>query len=259
MVAGQVNLRPLSYQPDGLVPPCPGWPVPQVFPGFRAFAVPDRTVSCLLRLPDPAEYPVANSWRTDSRLASDRRSCGPHPGGELASHDPARVDRLVRSRSVRAMNERARVFTTTVVQDAKRRVMVPLPFAPNDVWGAKPTHPLAGTVNGMSVRAAPELIDVGWAILLGPAWRRDCGVGVGDEVDVVLFPEGPQRDDLAADIAAALHAEPDAAAFFDGLAQFYREAYLRWIDATKRRPELRGTRIAEVVALLKSGIKQRPR
>src|SRR3712207_7886764 len=29
---------------------------------------------------------------------------------------------------------------------------------------------------------------------------------------------------------------PNAAAFFDSLAQFYRKAYLRWIDATKRRP-----------------------
>ena len=157
------------------------------------------------------------------------------------------------------MDDRARTFTATVVQDARRRVMVPLPFEPNDVWGAKPTHPLAGTVDGMAVRAAPEFIDVGWAILLGPAWRRDCGVSAGDTVEVVLFPEGPQRDDLADDIAAALKAEPDAAAFFDGLAQFYREAYLRWIDATKRRPEVRETRIAEVVDLLKAGIKQRPR
>ena len=30
-----------------------------------------------------------------------------------------------------------------------------------------------------------------------------------------------------------------AGAFFDGTARFYRKAYLRWIDATKRRPKLR--------------------
>ena len=52
---------------------------------------------------------------------------------------------------------------------------------------------------------------------------------------------------------------PAAAAFFDTLAQFYRKAYLRWIDATKRRPDLRAARIAEVVDLLAAGIKQRPR
>ena len=54
-------------------------------------------------------------------------------------------------------------------------------------------------------------------------------------------------------------ANPAAAAFFDTLAQFYRKAYLRWIDGTTRRPDLRAARIAEVVDLLAAGVKQRPR
>jgi uncharacterized protein YdeI (YjbR/CyaY-like superfamily) len=74
---------------------------------------------------------------------------------------------------------------------------------------------------------------------------------------VALAPEGPQRDNLAPDIAAALEAEPEAGAFFDSLAQFYRNAYLRWIDSTKRSPDLRAARIDETVALLKAGVKQR--
>ena len=59
--------------------------------------------------------------------------------------------------------------------------------------------------------------------------------------------------------AAALAANPAAGAFFDTLAQFYRKAYLRWIDATTRRPDVRAARIAEVVGLLAAGIKERPR
>ena len=51
-------------------------------------------------------------------------------------------------------------------------------------------------------------------------------------------------------------ASPAAAAFFDALAQFYRRAYLRWIDATARRPDLRAARIAEVADLLAAGIRQ---
>jgi hypothetical protein len=133
-----------------------------------------------------------------------------------------------------------------------------VPFDPDHAWGAKPAHHVAGTVNGMGVRAVIEPFGDGGAILLGPAWRRDCGIGPGDEVDVVLAPEGPQRDDLAPDIAAALEAAPEAAAFFDSLAQFYRNAYLKWIDATKRRPELRAARIAEMIELLVAGVKQRP-
>ena len=85
------------------------------------------------------------------------------------------------------------------------------------------------------------------------------GIAIGDEVTVELAPEGPQRGDLADDIAAALAANPAAGAFFDTLAQFYRKAYLRWIDATTRRPDLRAARIAEVVGLLAAGVKERPR
>ena len=86
-----------------------------------------------------------------------------------------------------------------------------------------------------------------------------CHTGsAGAEVIVELAPEGPQRADLADDLAAALAANPAAGAFFDTLAQFYRKAYLRYIDATTR-PDLRASRIAEVVGLLADGIKERPR
>jgi uncharacterized protein YdeI (YjbR/CyaY-like superfamily) len=73
-------------------------------------------------------------------------------------------------------------------------------------------------------------------IVLTTAWLRDNNLTPGDRVEVLLAPEDPQRADLADDIAAALDAAPAAAAFFDSLAQFYRRAYLRWIDGTKRRP-----------------------
>jgi len=150
-------------------------------------------------------------------------------------------------------------FTTNVVSGPKRRVLVPLPFDPDEAWGHKPAHAVAGTVNGMAVRAVVEPLDGHWAILLGPAWRRDCGIAPGDQVDVVLGPEGPQRDHLAPDLAAALDADPVAGAFFDGLAQFYRRAYLRWIDGTSRRPDVRAERIAEVVSLLNAHVKERLR
>lgn len=140
-------------------------------------------------------------------------------------------------------------------------MLVPLPFDPDDAWGPKHQHRVHGTVDGMGVRAVVEQLDDGHGhgIVLGAAWRRDCGIAAGDEVAVVLLPEGPQRDDLAPDVVAALEASPGAGAFFDSLAQFYRRAYLRWIDATKRRPELRAERIAEMVRLLAGGHKERPR
>jgi uncharacterized protein YdeI (YjbR/CyaY-like superfamily) len=111
----------------------------------------------------------------------------------------------------------------------------------------------------MRVRGVVERAGDGYAFTLGPAWVRDCGLNAGDPVTVDIEPEGPQRADLADDVAAALDAHPRAAAFFDSLAQFYRKAYLRWIDATKRQPEQRPRRIAEMIRLLEAGHKQRPR
>jgi len=150
-------------------------------------------------------------------------------------------------------------FTATVAADIAGRVVVPASFDPDQTWGGKSAHHVAGTVDGKRVRGVLEPLGDGRGLVLGPAWRRDCGVAVGDTVAVELAPEGPQRGDLAEDIAAALDGEPSAGAFFDSLAQFYRTAYLRWIDATKRRPEQRAVRIAEMVVLLTAGIKERPK
>jgi uncharacterized protein YdeI (YjbR/CyaY-like superfamily) len=74
-------------------------------------------------------------------------------------------------------------------------------------------------------------------------------------VKVELEPEGPQRTDLADDLAAALDSNPEAGAFFDGLAQFYRKGYVRWIESTKRSPEERARRIARSIELLSDGVK----
>lgn len=151
-----------------------------------------------------------------------------------------------------------RSYSTVVTAGERKRVIVPVPFDPDEVWGSKPDHRVSGTVNGMNVRASVERANGGFGIVLGPAWRRDCGIAPGDVVEVLLAPEGPQRDDLAEDVRSALDAHPDAGAFFDGLAQFYRRAFLRWIDATKRRPDERARRIAEMIDLLQQGRKERP-
>ena len=151
-----------------------------------------------------------------------------------------------------------RRFRATIDGAEKGRVYIVLPFDPAQTWGSRPRYHVAGTINGHDIRGALVEFSKGFFLPLGPAWRRCTGLKVGDPVLVDLAVEGPQREGLAPDIAAALDAEPEAAAFFDSLATFYRKGFLRWIDATKRSPEIRAARIAEMVELLKSGQKQRP-
>lgn len=149
-------------------------------------------------------------------------------------------------------------FTGTVVANGRSGIVIRIPFDPDVVWGRKTVHRVAGRIGPCDARGPLAKGDAGFELRLGPAWVRGSEVRPGDQVAVSLWPEGPQREDLAPDFAAALAAAPKAAAFFDGLAQFYRNAWLRWIDATKRRPDERARRIAATIALLRAGKKQRP-
>ena len=150
-------------------------------------------------------------------------------------------------------------FRAIIAAGPAGRAVIAVPFDPDETWSAKADHPVGGTIDGRQVRGRLSPGGSGWALTVTPLWLRDMCVAVGDDVTVELAPEGPQRGDLADDIAAALSANPAAGEFFDTLAQFYRKAYLRWIDATTRRPDVRAARIAEVVDLLAAGIKERPR
>ena len=150
-------------------------------------------------------------------------------------------------------------FRVRVSTDPRGHAVIAVPFDPDEAWGAKAVHHVNGTVNGCRVRVTLAPGESGWAFTLNPSRMRGTGIAAGSDAVVELAPEGPQRADLADDIAAALAANPAAGSFFDTLAQFYRKAYLRYIDATTRRPDLRAARIAEVVGLLADGIKERPR
>jgi hypothetical protein len=146
-------------------------------------------------------------------------------------------------------------FRATVVDDGQGRVVVMVRFNPDELWTPKPRHHVGGTLNGRRIRGVIERRDDGWGLPIGPAWLRDGDVAAGDEIELEIEPEGPQRSDLADDIAAALAANPQAGEFFDGLAQFYRRGYLRWIEATKRNPAERLRRITQTVEFLAAGVK----
>ena len=150
-------------------------------------------------------------------------------------------------------------FRAVITAGPRDSAVIVVPFDPDEAWGAKADHPVSGTISGCRIRTRLLQAGRGWVLPLPPKRLISMGIAIGDEVTVELAPEGPQRGDLADDIAGALAANPAAGAFFDTLAQFYRKAYLRWIDATTRRPDLRAARIAEVVGLLAAGVKERPR
>lgn len=137
------------------------------------------------------------------------------------------------------------IFQSTV-QKSGKRIFIPIPFNPNEVWGEKARHHVRGTVNDCAIRGPLSSEGDQFFLQLNPSWNRDASIKPGATVQVTLAP----------DIAAALDAEPEALTFFESLASFYRNTYVKWIESAKR-PETRNARIQEMVTLLKAGKKQK--
>jgi hypothetical protein len=144
----------------------------------------------------------------------------------------------------------------TIIAKSGTRIFIAIPFNPNEVWGVKQRHHITGPVNGYGVRGSLGSAGKQYFLPLGAAWRRGCGLEAGSKVEVALSPEGPQSESLSTDVATALDVEPQAKAFFEGLATFYRHTYIKWIESAKR-PETRAARIKEMIELLKAGKKQK--
>jgi hypothetical protein len=135
-------------------------------------------------------------------------------------------------------------------------VFVPIPFHPPEVWGKKPRYHVAGTINNHPVRGCLGVLRQDYFLRLGAAWIRDSGIQPGQQVRVRLAPEGPQEDNLAADIVQALSKDKTVLAFFEGLPTFYRKNYIRWIESAKRE-ETRAKRVTEMMGLLSEGKRER--
>ena len=93
-----------------------------------------------------------------------------------------------------------------VVFSAGKRVYVPVPFDPDEVWGSKPRHHVAGTVNGMGVRAKVNGRDVlvGSRAFLGQSgidvdqWAQQSDAWRAEAKTVVFFAVDGKAAGMAA-------------------------------------------------------------
>src|SRR4051794_26766859 len=99
---------------------------------------------------------------------------------------------------MQSKNTAERSFQARIEGTPKGRAYVVLSFNPEKEWGPRERYHVRGTINGMTIRGPLEPFGKGYFLPLGPAYRRDAGLSLGDMVTVVLTPEGPQRDALAA-------------------------------------------------------------
>jgi len=148
-------------------------------------------------------------------------------------------------------------FRATVT-GVKGTAFIVLPFDPDEIWGRRARHDLTGTIAGRDYRGKVQRTDHGPILSLGPAWRKDNGVEIGDEVAAVLRPEGPQVSAMEPDLVAAFNADPEARAIFEAMSTFCRKNHMRWVEDAKR-PETRARRIAEMMQMLHKDAQERGR
>ena len=151
---------------------------------------------------------------------------------------------------------RTATFTATAEARARGAIAIRIPLDPASLWGERDRYYVTGTIERYPMRGVVAYRDGEPYLKLGPAWCRDPRVGPGASLRVNLSPEGPQIWNVASDFAAALTAEPKARRFFESLATFYRNAWVKWVEGAKR-PEPRAARITKVVESLAAGRRDR--
>jgi hypothetical protein len=154
------------------------------------------------------------------------------------------------------MSARDEKVFDAIIQKEGKFTFVALPFSPAQAWGAKPRYHVVGTINGIPVRGTLGALGQDYFLRLGAAWMRDSAIEIGANVTVCLALEGPQEENLAPDIVQAFSENSRAKEFFDSLPTFYRKNFIRWVESAKRE-ETRARRIAEMLALLNEGKREK--
>lgn len=86
---------------------------------------------------------------------------------------------------------RREAFDATVQQEGSF-TFVAMPFAPRDVWGARPRYPVTGTINGHAVRGTLGAQGQASFLRLSSVWMRATGLEVGATVWVELSSVEPE-------------------------------------------------------------------
>lgn len=104
--------------------------------------------------------------------------------------------------------------------------------------------PVTVTIAGVTARLRVARMGGDAVIGLSKAVRAELGVGLGDEVDVVIAPDTAERTvDLPPELAAALEADPTAREVFEGWSYTARKEAARGISDAKKQ-ETRERRLA---------------
>ena len=118
--------------------------------------------------------------------------------------------------------------------------------------GAK-RFPVVATINGHPFRLSVARMGGEFLLGLRREVREQAGVAAGDVVDLQLeLDSAPREVEVPPALAAALAADPEAKARFDGLAFTHRKEFARWVEEAKRE-ETRERRVEQALEMIRAG------
>lgn len=109
------------------------------------------------------------------------------------------------------------------------------------------------TINGYTYRSSVAVMGGRFMVGVSASHRAAAGVSAGEVHDIELaLDTAPREVAVPSDLAAALDAEPEARAYFDGLSYSNKRWHVEAIEAAKR-PETRQRRVERSLAAFREG------
>ena len=138
-------------------------------------------------------------------------------------------------------------FRATIEGTGKTAAGIRVPDEVVAALGSSRKPPVVMTINGHSYRGSVAFMGGEFWIGVSNDFRRTAGVAAGDEVDVdLVLDTEPRAVTVPDDLAAALDADPEARAFFEGLSYSNKRRIVEPI-ADAKSPETRQRRIEKSV------------
>lgn len=153
-----------------------------------------------------------------------------------------------------ASNDTVATFSGTLEQAAgKQATGIVVPPAVLQQLGAGRKPPVLVSLNGYEYRTTVGVMAGASMIPVSAAVRKESGLSAGDLVEVRLTVDAsPRSVDTPADFAAALAADPGAAAFFETLSNGLQRYHVDNINGAKTA-DTRQRRIERAVRLFLDG------
>lgn len=144
-------------------------------------------------------------------------------------------------------------FRATIVQTGKTACGIQVPEPVVEALGGSKRPAVVVTLDGYTYRSTVAPMGGGWWVGVNADHRAASGLKAGDEVQVTLeLDTAPRELEIPPELQAALDADPQARAFFDGLSYSNKRVFTLSVEGTSN-PETKARRVEKAIALMREG------